>query len=221
MSAPPASDSRPPTMPPDRRLLLSGVLAALLAPVTAWAGGDFAAVTAPIATLDDGLITVMKAGDATPFAKRFAILEPVIDKVFDLPRIVAITVGFGWDQLKPGDQQTLLAVFRRYTVASYVANFNSYDGQQFRILPDLRAVGTRQVVTTEVTPRSGKPNRIDYVMLQNGPVWQAVDVLLDGTISQVAVQRSDFNSFISSGGAGALIAALRKKVTTLSGGALS
>ncbi len=208
-------------MLPDRRLLLSAALAALFAPAAASAAADFAAVSAPVAALDEGLIAVMKAGDATPFARRFAMLEPVVMKVFDLPRIVAITVGFGWDQLKPAEQQDLLAVFRRYTVASYVANFNSYDGQQFRILPDLRAVGTRQVVTTHIIPRSGKPNRIDYVMLQNGTAWQAVDVLLDGTISQVAVQRSDFNSFLASGGAAALVAALRKKVATLSGGALS
>jgi len=208
-------------MRPDRRFLLSGALAALLAPATARAGADFAAVTAPIAILDNGLTAVMKAGDATPFAQRFAILEPVVDKVFDLPRIVAITVGFDWGGFKPEDQQSLLSVFRRYTIASYVANFNSYNGQQFRILPDLRAVGTRQVVTTEIIPRSGKPNRIDYVMQQNGPAWQVVDVLLDGTISQVAVQRSDFNSFLSSGGAAALVAALHKKVSSLSGGALS
>ncbi|MGH7191895.1 MAG: hypothetical protein ACREF0_22195 [Acetobacteraceae bacterium] len=48
-----------------------------------------------------------------------------------------------------------------------------------------------------------------------------MDVLLDGTISQVAVQRSDFQSFLTSGGAPALVAALHKKVASLSGGALS
>lgn len=208
-------------MPPDRRLFLSGALAALLVPAAARAAADFAAVSAPIATLDNGLLAVMKAGESMPFAQRFAMLEPVVVKVFDLPRIVAITVGFGWSRLKPQEQQDLLTVFRRYTVASYVANFKSYDGQQFRILPDLRPVGARQVVTTQIIPRSGKPNRIDYVMQQNGSTWQVVDVLLDGTISQVAVQRSDFNSFLASGGAEALVAALRKKVASLSNGALS
>lgn len=208
-------------MPPDRRLFLSGALAALLVPAAARAAADFAAVSAPIATLDNGLLAVMKAGESMPFAQRFAMLEPVVVKVFDLPRIVAITVGFGWSRLKPQEQQDLLTVFRRYTVASYVANFKSYDGQQFRILPDLRPVGARQVVTTKIIPRSGKPNRIDYVMQQNGSTWQVVDVLLDGTISQVAVQRSDFNSFLASGGAEALVAALRKKVASLSNGALS
>ncbi|MGH7119157.1 MAG: ABC transporter substrate-binding protein [Acetobacteraceae bacterium] len=201
--------------------MLSGALAALLVPAAAWGAADFVAVTQPIAVLDDGLVAVMKAGQAAPFTKRFDMLEPIIVKVFDLSRIVAITVGFGWDKLKPAEQQELLSGFRRYTVASYVANFKSYDGQQFRIVPGLRAVGSRQVVTTEIIPRNGKPNRIDYVMLQNGSAWQVVDVLLDGTISQVAVQRSDFSSFLVSGGAPALVAALHKKVASLSSGALS
>lgn len=208
-------------MRPDRRLLLTGALAALLVPAGAFAAADFAAVTAPIAALDAGLVAVMKAGEATPFARRFAMLEPVVVKVFDLPRIVAITVGFDWPTLSAEEKKSLLDVFRRYTVASYVANFKSYSGEQFRILPNLRPVGTEQVVTTEIVPASGKPNRIDYVMRQTGSTWQAVDVLLDGTISQVAVQRSDFQSFLTSGGAPALVAALHKKVASLSGGALS
>ncbi|MDA8052165.1 MAG: ABC transporter substrate-binding protein [Rhodospirillales bacterium] len=208
-------------MRPDRRLLLGGALAALLAPVSAGAAPSFAAVSAPIAALNAGLIGVMKAGKESPFDKRFAMLEPIVVKVFDLPHILAMSVGFGWPTLKPAEQKSLLSVFRQYTVASYVANFKSYDGEQFRVLPKLRSVGVQQVVATEIVPRNGKPTRIDYVMRQNGTIWQAVDVLLDGTISQVAVQRSDFHSFLASGGAAALIAALRKKVASLSGGALS
>ncbi|MGH7103082.1 MAG: ABC transporter substrate-binding protein [Acetobacteraceae bacterium] len=208
-------------MRPDRRLFLTGALAALLVPAGALAAADFSAVTAPIEALDAGLISVMKAGQSTPFAKRFAMLEPIVVKAFDLPRIVSITVGFDWPSLTADQKKILLEVFRRYTVASYVANFKSYGGEQFRILPTLRAVGADQVVTTEIVPRSGKPNRIDYVMRQTGTAWQAVDVLLDGTISQVAVQRSDFQSFLTSGGAPALVAALQKKVASLSGGALS
>ena len=50
--------------------------------------------------------------------------------------------------------------------------------------------------------------------------WRAVDVLLDGSISRVAVQRSDFRKLLDPGDASALIASLEKKVSDLSGGAL-
>ena len=50
-------------------------------------------------------------------------------------------------------------------------------------------------------------------------MWKAVDVLLDGTISRVAVQRSDFRSLLGTGDAGALIASLERKAMDFAGGA--
>ena len=63
----------------------------------------------------------------------------------------------------------------------------------------------------------GTPTDVNYVVHQGPLGWQATDVLLDGTISQVAVQRSDFTAQLNQGGAPALIAGLKKKVATLSG----
>jgi phospholipid transport system substrate-binding protein len=58
-------------------------------------------------------------------------------------------------------------------------------------------------------------------MRQEGSSWKAVDVLADGSISRVAVQRSDFRRLISRGGAQALIDSLNQKIADLSGGALT
>jgi phospholipid transport system substrate-binding protein len=207
----------------ERRPFLAGCLATLLVPyaVRTEAAPSLAEVFAPVSALDTGLLAVMKAGESVPFPRRYAMLEPVVMQSFDLPRILQMAVGFGWSDLPLAQRQQLLDVFRRYTVASYVSNFDNYSGQEFHILPRLRAVGQQQVVGTEIVPREGKPHRIDYVLRQNGANWQVVDVLLDGTISQVAVQRSDFSSLLLSGGAPALIAALKKKVVTLSGNTMS
>jgi phospholipid transport system substrate-binding protein len=48
--------------------------------------------------------------------------------------------------------------------------------------------------------------------------WQAVDVLTDGSISRVAVQRSDFRGLLMAGGVPALTKGLEHKVALLSGG---
>ena len=58
-------------------------------------------------------------------------------------------------------------------------------------------------------------------MRQEGSGWKAVDVLADGSISRVAVQRSDFRRLVSRGGAQALIESLNQKTNDLSGGALT
>jgi phospholipid transport system substrate-binding protein len=106
-------------------------------------------------------------------------------------------------------------------VASYVNGFSSYGGQQIQLLPAERDLGTKKIVETQIVPPDGSPpTRLDYVMADGEDGWQATDVLFNGTISKVAVQASDFSSLVNSGDASQLIAALKTKIATLSGGAL-
>ncbi len=172
---------------------------------------------APVAELDDALLRIMRLGRGAAFAERAATLRPVVEKVFDLPEILRVSVGPSWPSIAAAEQAKLLDVFVRYTVASYVANFDSYDGQHFQIAPQTRAVGRDQVVATTLVPRAGDPTRIDYVMRQGEAGWKAVDVLVDGSISRVAVQRSDFRSLLR-GGPQKLIASLERKVANLQSG---
>ena len=174
---------------------------------------------APITALDDALLRIMHEGKGTPFAQRYAMLSPVVSQAFDLDTVLATTIGPRWQSFSPAEQQEIRAEFLQFTVASYVSNFSSFSGEKFEILPDTRAVGSNeQVVSTRIIPTSGDTARIDYVMRQEPAGWRAVDVLLDGTISRAAVQRSDFRSLVE-GGASALIDSLRRKVSDLSGGA--
>jgi phospholipid transport system substrate-binding protein len=55
------------------------------------------------------------------------------------------------------------------------------------------------------------------LMRQNGGLWQISDVYLDGTISQLATQRSEFQSILQRKGFDGLIAALNHKVDLLTG----
>jgi phospholipid transport system substrate-binding protein len=172
-------------------------------------------VSAPIAALDDGLMHAEKTSGQS-FPARYNALAPVVDHAFNLPQILQTIIGLKWPNVSPADQKKLLVVFRAYTICNYVANFNSDSGDRIKVLPETRTVGADRVVETEIVPSSGEPVRIDYVMRQGAGGWQAVDVLEDRSISQVAVQRSDFRALIDQG-AGALIASLQAKVDTLSG----
>ena len=197
-------------------------LAALLAlcPAARAQAQAMEGLSAPIDALDQALLTAARNGRQA-FTDRYAALAPVVEHALDLPAILQTSVGPHWADLPAEQQQQLLSVFRTFTVASYVANFNKFNGEQIDLLPETRAVGQEQVVETQIVPSGGKPIRIDYVMREGEAGWQAVDVLLDGSISRVAVQRSDFRALLGTGGnADALIASLQKKVADLSGGAM-
>ncbi len=203
-----------------RRSILVLAAAAAAAPafaaaVPAFAAADNAAV-APVNQLVDGLTRVMKAGRAVPFERRFDMLAPVVDKTIDLNAILKASVGAGWDSLPPDQQATLIKAFRRYTVASYVNGFDQ-DDEHFVVSPDPRVSGDEQVVRIRIVQNDGEEHRLDHVMRRGPSGWRVVDVLADGAISRVAVQRSDFRQLMRQGGAAALAKSLDSKSADLSG----
>jgi phospholipid transport system substrate-binding protein len=189
--------------------------------MTARAQGDDAALDKPLNDLYSGLAAAMKAGRATPFTQRFDALAPAVDRAFDLMTILKVSVGLRWDSMNATQQSALLTTFRRFTIATYVANFDKFDGERFQVDPGSRDSGSDKIVKTEILQQSGDPIRLDYVMRQESTQWRAVDVLLDGSISRVAVQRSDFRKILGSGDAEALITSLKRKISDLSEGALN
>ena len=175
--------------------------------------------TAPIEALNAALTTAEKTG-SQPFQSRYDALAPVVDHAFNLQQILQSIIGLRWAQIPADQQAKLLAVFRAFTISNYAANFKS-DSVQFRMLPDMRNVGADVVVESEIVPTEGTdPVRMDYVMRRGPGGWQAVDVLQLGTISQAAVQRSDFRGLLNDGGAPKLTESLQQKVDTLSGGTI-
>jgi phospholipid transport system substrate-binding protein len=207
-----------------RRRSLLAMVAIAAAPLGRHAHAEAAPADA-IATIrhfNEALLAASKAGRETDFSRRFQALAPAVDQVFDLRAVLAVSVGPSWTSLSPDQQSRLLDAFRSYTVASYVANFDSFAGQSFTVAPDMRSLDAgRLVVQSRIAPISGNAIELDYVMKETPSGWKAVDVLAEGSISRVAVQRSDFRHVLSSGGGDALLASLQRKTSDLSGGALA
>jgi len=203
-----------------RRRLASLLFAAGMLPLIARADESAADIRQPIGMLYRGLEELMRAGQRTPFQQRFDRLAPIIDRVFDLDTILRVSVGLRWNTISDAARASLTTAFRRFTIATYVANFDSYDGEKFEIQPTPHPSGGNEIVMTRIVPPNGDAIRLDYVMHNTDGGWKVADILLDGTISRVAVQRSDFRAILANGDAPALIASLQRKTADLSGGTL-
>src|SRR5262250_1730360 len=133
----------------------------ILAPASSAIGSE---MTAPIEQLHTGLIEIMKAGKGASFRQRYDKIAPVIGRTFDLDVIVRQVVGPRWAALPPDQQAALGDAFRRYTIASYVSNFDDYSGERFEVLPGVAAVGNDRVVKTQIVTASGQAHVLAYVM---------------------------------------------------------
>ncbi len=161
------------------------------------------------------LIEVMKEAEPLGYQGRYDRLSPVLQQLFDLPFMAEKSVGRHWKTASPEDQEILVQTFVRYSIANYAGRFHGYSGQHFETLSEeLSARGTRLVRTRLVDPND-EDVKLDYRLRAADGDWKIVDVYLNGTVSELALRRSEYSSLIQREGFDALLAALDKKITTL------
>jgi phospholipid transport system substrate-binding protein len=125
-----------------------------------------------------------------------------------------LAIGPSWGTLSPADQQKLMAAFGHYVAATYADRFDSYSGEQLQVTGE-RPNGADVMVQTKIVKSNGEATRLDYPMRQQQGSWRISDVYLDGTISQLAVHRSEFHSIFQRDGVDGLVMALNRKVDLL------
>ena len=160
------------------------------------------------------LLGNMQQGRMLGESGRYTKLAPVVDRTFAIPLMTRLAVGSAWETLPPAEQQRLQAAFAHYVTATYADQFDSYSGQQLQVTGE-RPIGNNIMVQTKIVKSNGETTKLDYLMRPDQGSWQISDVYLDGTISQLAVHRSEFYSILRREGVDGLVAALNRKTDLL------
>jgi len=164
--------------------------------------------------LYDALVGTMKSGRSLGQSGRFAHLEPVIRRTFDIPTMARLSVGSSWVTLSEAQRQQVVESFGRYISAIYADRFDSYAGQKLQVTGEQPAAAGL-MVKSQIIKANGEPVNVDYMMRRNGDTWLISDIYLDGAISEVATRRSEFGAILKSEGIDGLIAALNRKANIL------
>jgi phospholipid transport system substrate-binding protein len=164
--------------------------------------------------LYDALLNTMKNGRTLGHSGRFAQLDPVIRRSFDIASMARLSVGPSWTGLTEAQRQQVTESFGRYISAIYADRFDSYAGQKLEVIREEPAA-SGVMVRSRIINADGEPVRIDYMMRRNGEGWLISDVYLDGAISELATRRSEFAGILKHEGIDGLIAALNRKADIL------
>lgn len=183
------------------KLVAALVLSILLA---AGASAEADPAVARIDKFHDALLAVMKDGPKLGVEGRYKRLEADVDGLFDLATMTKFTVGPAWTKMSAQEQASLIAAFRRMTIASYARNFNEFKGQRFVTDPKAEDRTPDRLVKSQVIPAGEKPVNLVYRMRESGGSWRVIDVIYE-FVSQLATRRSDFASTVANGGAPALV----------------
>ena len=183
-----------------------------VAPVRAMPFGTGGADT--VRTLYATLLNSMRNGPVLGPRGRYAQIEPVVQRVFDVPYMTRLAVGPQWASLSPLQQQQVVQAFARYIAAIYAERFDSYSGEQLQVIGEQPSTaGT--IITSRIVKSNGQPVQINYLMRQNGGTWQIADVYLNGTISELATRRAEFATILRNQGINGLIGTLNAKADQL------
>lgn len=199
-----------------RSLLVASVLALMLwsgLPVSA--GAAEAGPDAVVRTFCERLLESMKGGATLGFKGREAKMRPAVAEAYDMPGMMKATLGTSAGKLSADESARLLTAYNDFSVATYAAQFNEWNGERFDVGEPRPSSAGMMIVPSQLVPKSGDPTEIDYVMRQVDGKWHIVDVLFEGTVSQVAVRRSEFGSLFRSKGLDGLVAVLEKQTAAL------
>jgi len=202
------------------RALLAASCAALAlvaAPARAEpAGGPASAV---VDSLHAELLEAMKNADALGFDGRYQRLDPVLQRSFDLAFMAEKAVGRYWRDLSEADQERISDVFARFTLSTYANRFDGYTGERFETQSEQAAPRDTVFVRTRlVRPDAKESIEINYRLHQTEAGWRIIDVLLRGTVSELALRRSEYSAVIQRDGFDALVATLERKIADLAAG---
>jgi phospholipid transport system substrate-binding protein len=188
--------------------------------VTVPVTGPVRAEGGPAAVVDgfhQTLLDVMKRAEALGIEGRYRVLAPRVEETFDLQRMLRVAAGSRWTKASPAEREALLKAFTRLSVSTYASRFNGYSGESFETLGERPGPRDTVLVETRIVRSADPPVTLTYVLEKTGDRWRVIDILLDGSVSELAMRRSEYRN-LGGGTAAGLAATLDAKADELMAG---
>ena len=180
------------------------------------AAADDAALATPVVEkLHATLLEIMKSADALGYSGRFAEVSPVVEEAFDLRFMASKSVGRLWKKLSPEDQQRWLQLFGRHISANYAGQFTGFSGESFETRGEEPASRDTRVVRTRLVRPNEDDVQLNYRLREIDGDWRIIDIYLNGTVSELALRRSEYSSVLKREGFESLMESIAAKCDKL------
>lgn len=157
------------------------------------------------------LLEIMKEAESLGFDGRAQRLQALLPDYIDQNYMGRKALGRKWKKLTPEQQKNFLEAFGVLNVYSYADRFNGYSGEQFEILSSVLDEKGDAKVKSQVVLVDADPVRLLYRLHVVDGHWSVKDVYLNGSVSEMALRRSEYTSILKAKGFDALLAAIWAK----------
>ena len=152
--------------------------------------------------------SLIKISNKTINGDNLALIDDVIKNSYDLEKMGRMIIGVDWKKMNTNTQREFIDVFTRFISVNYLRRFNkinelSFEHQTVTVIEDKFKLA--KVILTADKEKI----KIDYLLGLKNEKWKIFDVLLDGSISEIATKKSDFKKIIKEEGVSGLLKSLR------------
>jgi phospholipid transport system substrate-binding protein len=173
---------------------------------------------AVVRELNAGLLDVMKEAEQLGWSGRYERVGPVVDASFDVPFMAEKSLGRQWKTLAEEERMNWVALFREFMISNYAGRFDRYSGQSFEERGKEDGAYDTVIVNTRLLNPDDEDVDLNYRLHETDQGWRVVDVYLKGTVSELALRRSDYTAVMKRDGFDALSGHLRAKIEALKTG---
>lgn len=150
---------------------------------------------------------------------RSETLAPAIDASFDIPFMGAKVLGRHWRQLDDASRQRWVDTFRDLTISTWASRFPPGSEIGFKVQTVEPAARGTAMVHTELVRVTEDPVEIHYRLRETEAGWRIIDIYLNGTVSELALRRSEYGSVIERDGFDSLVTSLSDRISSSSAAA--
>ena len=158
-------------------------------------------VLASVNELHESLI---KISDKTINIDNLAMIDDVVKNSYDLEKMGKIIIGIDWKQMDTKTQKEFINVFKRFISVNYFRRFNKINELNFEN-QTVTDIENKFKLARVILTADNEKFKIDYLLGFKNEKWRIFDVLLDGSISEVATKKSDFKKIIKEEGVSGLV----------------
>lgn len=142
----------------------------------------------------------------------FDIIHKAIKKTYDTEKMGKMIVGKKWKKQNKIIKDEFIKVFEEYIASNYIRKFSKMKKLEFKIL-NTEEIGDRYKLTkVNLFINMNDELSISYLMHLKKDEWKIFDVLIDGSISEVATKKSEFSDTINNYGLKKLTSVLKNKI---------
>ena len=170
-----------------------------------------------VEALHASMLDTMKNSESLGYSGRFEKLDAALGHSFDLAFMAQKAVGRNWKKFSPEEQTHWRTSFERLTAANYAGRFTGFSGQSFETLGVEPSSHDTLIVRTQLhNPDEGEIIVLNYRLRETPAGWRIIDVYLNGTVSELALRRSEYSSLIKRDGFQSLVDSVDRRVAELS-----